>query len=74
MDNVLEAINIALTGATSLLRKISTGNTRLVPALNKIMQTLIVYDNVVHNNGPCQGPRLVVSRGGTIVSNTGLSQ
>ena len=29
---------IALTGATSLLRKISAGNTRLVPALKKIRQ------------------------------------
>ena len=29
---------IALTGATSILRKISTGNTRLVPALKKIME------------------------------------
>ena len=35
MDDVLETIQI---GATSLLRKISTGNTRLVPALKKIME------------------------------------
>ena len=39
MDDVLVKIQIALTGATSLLRKISTGNTRLVPALKKIMET-----------------------------------
>ena len=38
MDDVLETIQIALTGATSLLRKISSGNTRLVPALKKIME------------------------------------
>ena len=38
MDDVLETIQIALTGATSLLRKISTGNTRLVLALKKIME------------------------------------
>ena len=38
MDDVLETIQIALSGATSLLRKISTGNTRLVPALKKIME------------------------------------
>ena len=38
MDDVLKTIQIALTGATSLLRKISTGNTRLVPALKKIME------------------------------------
>ena len=38
MDDVLETIQIALTGATSLLRKISTGNTHLVPALKKIME------------------------------------
>ena len=37
MDDALETINIALTGATSLLRKISIGNTRLVQALKKIM-------------------------------------
>ena len=38
MDDVLETIQIALSGATSLLRKIYTGNTRLVPALKKIME------------------------------------
>ena len=38
MDDVLQTIQIALTDATSLLRKISTGNTRLVPALKKIME------------------------------------
>ena len=35
MDDVLETINIASIGATSLLWKMSTGNTRLVPALKK---------------------------------------
>ena len=38
MDNVLETIHIALSGATSLLKKISTGNIRLVHALKKIME------------------------------------
>ena len=38
MDDVLEIIQISLTGATSLLWKISTGKTRLVPALKKIME------------------------------------
>ena len=38
MVDVLETINIALTGETSLLRKISTGNTRVAPALKKIME------------------------------------
>ena len=38
MDVVLETIQIAFNGATSLLRKISTGNTSLVPALKKIME------------------------------------
>ena len=38
IDDVLETIQIALTGATSLLRKISAGNTRLVQALKKIME------------------------------------
>ena len=38
MDDVLETIHIALTGATSLLMRISTGDTRLVPALKKIME------------------------------------
>ena len=38
MDDVLETIHIALSGTTSLPRKISTGNTRLVHALNKIME------------------------------------
>ena len=41
MDDVLETIQIALSGATSLLRKISTGNTRLVPALKKIMEAVM---------------------------------
>ena len=50
MDAVLETIHIALSGATSILRKISTGNTRLVHTLKKIMEeamdainTLTVY-------------------------------
>ena len=38
MDDVLETIQIGLTGASSLLRKISAGNTRLVSALKKIME------------------------------------
>ena len=38
MDNVLETIYIVLISATSLLRRISTGNTRLVPAPNEIME------------------------------------
>ena len=38
MDDVLETIQVTLTGAASLLKKISTGNTRLVPALKKIME------------------------------------
>ena len=38
MDDVLETMHIALSGARSLLRKISTGNTRLVHALKKIME------------------------------------
>ena len=38
MNDVLETIQIALSGATSLLKKISTGNTRLVLALKKIME------------------------------------
>ena len=38
MDDVLETKQITFSGATSLLRKISTGNTRLVPALKKIME------------------------------------
>ena len=38
MDDVLETIQIALSGATSLLKKISIGNTCLVPALKKIME------------------------------------
>ena len=38
MDDVLETIHIALSGGTSLLRKISTGNTRLVHAFKKIME------------------------------------
>ena len=38
MDSVQETINIAFTGATCILRNISTGNTRLAPALKKIME------------------------------------
>ena len=38
MDDVRETIQMTLTGAASLLKKISTGNTRLVPALKKIME------------------------------------
>ena len=38
MDDVLETINIALTGTTSLLSKISAGNTHLVHALKNIME------------------------------------
>ena len=38
IEELLETIQIALTGATSLLRKISAVNTRLVPALKKIME------------------------------------
>ena len=38
MDDVLETIQMTLTGAASLIKKISTGNTRLVSALNKIME------------------------------------
>ena len=41
MDDVLETIHIALSGATSLFRKISTGNTRLVHALKKIMEAAL---------------------------------
>ena len=41
MDDVLETIHIALSGATSPLRKISTGNTRVVHALKKIMEAAI---------------------------------
>ena len=49
MDDVLETINIALTGVTSLLRKISTGNTRLVglPALKKIMEAAMDATNAL---------------------------
>ena len=47
MDDVLETIQIALTGATSLLRKISTGNTRLVPALKKIMEAAMYAINTL---------------------------
>ena len=45
MDDVLETIHIALTGATSLYRKISTGNTHLVPAPRKIMEAAMVAVN-----------------------------
>ena len=38
MDDVLETIHIALSGTTSLPRKISTGNTCLVHVLNKIIE------------------------------------
>ena len=38
MDDILETIHIALSGATSLRMNISTGNTRLVHALKKIME------------------------------------
>ena len=41
MDDVLETIHIALTGATSLLSRISTGNTRLGHVLNKIMEAVM---------------------------------
>ena len=38
MDDILETIHIALSGETSLLRKIYTGSTRLVHALKKRME------------------------------------
>ena len=38
MDDVLETIDIAVTGATSIPRNISNGNTRQIPALKKIME------------------------------------
>ena len=38
MDDVLETIHITLACERSILRKNSTGNTRLVPALKKIME------------------------------------
>ena len=46
MDDVLETIHIALTCATSLLRRISSGNTRLVYAL-KIMEAAIDVINTL---------------------------
>ena len=47
MDDVLETINIALTGAASLLRKISTENTRLLPELPKIMKAAMDSTNTL---------------------------
>ena len=46
MDNVLETIHVALTGVTSLLSKISIGNTRLVPVIMKIKEahTLMLHN------------------------------
>ena len=61
MDDVLETIHIALTGATSLLRRISTGNIRLVPAPKIIMEAAmdaintLTDDTVVPTNVPYRG-------------------
>ena len=41
MDGVLETIRIVLTGTTSPLRRISIGTTRLVPALEKMMEAAV---------------------------------
>ena len=68
MDDVLETIYIALTGAKSLLSKFSTRNTRLVPALNKIR----IDDTVSLYNGPCQGHPFSSDRGEKVVLKTGL--
>ena len=48
LDDVLETMHIALTAATSLLRRISTGNTRLEPALKKIMEAAMDAINTLN--------------------------
>ena len=46
-DDVLETIQIALTGGTSLLKNSSTGTTRLVHALKKIMEEAMDAINTI---------------------------
>ena len=77
MDDVLEKIHIALTGATSLLRRIYTGNIRLVPALKKKIEAAMdainthrIDDTVVPNNVHYQGHPATSGRGGKVVSKT----
>ena len=50
MDDAVETINIAFTGATSLLRNISTGNTRLVPVPKKIIEAAMDDINTLTHN------------------------
>ena len=75
MDDVLETIHIALSGATYLLRTISTGNTHLVHVLIKQgrYQHTHRIDTVLPNNDPYQGNPHSSGRGRKVVSKTGLS-
>ena len=82
MDDVLETMHIALSGTTSLLRKIYTGNTHLVHARKKInggshgryQHTHRIDDTVVPNNGPYQSHPHSSDRVEKVVSKTGLSK
>ena len=47
MDDVLETINIAIPEEISLIRNITTGNTHLVPAFNKIMEAAMDFINTL---------------------------